>query len=291
MRWLKRSVLLCLLIVVVTPAPAHAWFEWLDRLSGPGYWWGGKVDVRALCFGPKIPADSSGSTFEEFSENVARLRKVNESLRVVKPRELDEIEMELMTLTESGFRGGTRSRLVTRYQTAKNQVATAASFAGAPGILYSLCSPDRVRSFALEFGLTLMGAPGDPKFANNQAIGMATFTTGLTYRVPLSVDADVIDLGTNVGGYLFFSEALRPVSGFMMEPFIDLHLPTSWQMNGSKWEKFFGRFTVRSGLTFFPGGFKAGTFGPGTPEISGKEANPSVTVFFRVNNPAKRVAP
>ena len=291
MRSLSRSVLLCVFIVVVTPGPAHAWFEWLDRFSGPGYWWGGKVDVRALCFGPKIAAGSTAPTFEEFSRNVAQLRRIDESLRVLKSDELGQIESELRQLSALRFEGSARNRLVSSLQAAQDEVGRSARFAAAPGILYSLCSPDRVRTFALEFGVTGLVAPGDEKFADGEKIWMSTFTVGLSYRIPLSVDSDVIDLGTNLGTYRFYSDKLRPFSGLVIEPFVDLHLPTRWQMEGSKMEQFFGRFTVRGGLTFFPGGFAADKFGPGTPEISGKEANPSITVFFRVNNPAKRAAP
>ena len=50
MRSFKVSVLLGALLVIMMPAPAHAWFGWLDNLSGPGYFIGDEVEIRLFCF-------------------------------------------------------------------------------------------------------------------------------------------------------------------------------------------------------------------------------------------------
>jgi len=55
MRSFERSVVLCALILALTPAPAQAWFEWLDYLSGPGPFYGYKIDVRVWCSGAPAP--------------------------------------------------------------------------------------------------------------------------------------------------------------------------------------------------------------------------------------------
>jgi hypothetical protein len=46
--WL--TILICLAVQLAAPAPAHAWIGWLDRLSGPGPFWGGEFDFRIVCF-------------------------------------------------------------------------------------------------------------------------------------------------------------------------------------------------------------------------------------------------
>jgi hypothetical protein len=61
-RWL---VTLGLFVAMLMPAPAFAWFGWLDKLSGAGPFWGLLFDVRAVCFGqeydgPKL-ADALGA--------------------------------------------------------------------------------------------------------------------------------------------------------------------------------------------------------------------------------------
>ena len=50
MRSLKASILAGALLVLMVPAPAHAWFGWLDNLSGPGPFHGLEFDVRLACF-------------------------------------------------------------------------------------------------------------------------------------------------------------------------------------------------------------------------------------------------
>ena len=321
MRWFTRSVLLGLLIVVVTPAPAHAWFEWLHRLSGPGPWYGLKVDVRAVCFGPSMSAlapaarplnqlrkdlDDPGTFVQaekEVRRRIAELRKINQSLNVLDGSELYAIENQIdrFLLFRANRFSLTGNRVVSADPSIETQmVAVDQSFTdlerfqaqfeeplmvtALPGIFISLCPQNKLRTFAIELGTTISGTPGTPTYAGDHPIGMVIGTVGLSYRVPLSFDRDIIDIGTNVGGAVFYSDGFTPVYTFAIEPFVDLHLPTSFQLSDSKWERFFGRFTVRGGLQFFPGGFKAAEFAaqPGIPDISGREATPSVTVFFRI---------
>jgi hypothetical protein len=46
MRSYKLTLILCGLMLLITPAKAHAWWELLDYLSGPGPFVGPRVDVR-----------------------------------------------------------------------------------------------------------------------------------------------------------------------------------------------------------------------------------------------------
>jgi hypothetical protein len=52
MRSFKLTVVLCSLMVLLAPRPAHAWWEYIDYLSGPGRFHGQKFDFRVWCLGP-----------------------------------------------------------------------------------------------------------------------------------------------------------------------------------------------------------------------------------------------
>src|SRR5262249_46320276 len=56
MRTLKTTVGFLVLFVLLSPAPAHAWWGWLDELSGPGRFRGPQFDFRLVCFGPSSEA-------------------------------------------------------------------------------------------------------------------------------------------------------------------------------------------------------------------------------------------
>jgi ABC-type sugar transport system substrate-binding protein len=50
MRTFKATLFLAVFLLI-GPAPAQAWFGWLDDLSGPGPFWGQQYEVRIACFG------------------------------------------------------------------------------------------------------------------------------------------------------------------------------------------------------------------------------------------------
>ena len=308
MRWLNRSLLLCLVILVVTPAPAHAWFEWLDRLSGPGRWLGAKIDVRAFCFGNRKPVEqvrariveATRKTFALNIRNSTELQAVeDEWLAIVK--QLEEMDQGLNVLgglnirsrvtesfnvlrglkTERVSEADVRSLEASALQGLDNIRKVLAAIATG-GIFVSLCSEEQKRSFGVEFGSSWLWTGANEQFANDESVALKTFTVGLSYRIPLPPSSDVVDLGTNIGVASFSSKGFNAFDTMTIEPFVDLHLPTALRLSESQAQRILSRFTVRAGLVFFPKGFDAGTFGPSTPRISGSEANPSITVYYNV---------
>jgi hypothetical protein len=311
MRSLRRPVLLCLFIMVMIPARADAWFEWLDRLSGPGGWYGVKLDVRALCFGKPMPLERTDARLRSLAD---RLKKLNRSERSsVQPletelleivRELEAMDAGLGVLRDMNLEQAVRSAfqplkgrtgvvteeevkevsdIQARVIRASSDLRTARAAITSGGIFVSLCS-ERRRTFALELGFTGLGTGGDEQFARNEPIYMTTATVGLSYRLPLPATRDAVDLGTNVGSYRFYSQGFDDFSGLIIEPYVDFHLPTAYTLSESKTERVLSRFTIRTGLVFFPGGFNSAQFASasGKDDISGREASPSVTVFFRL---------
>lgn len=59
MRRLCVTVLFGVLIQVVFAPPAHAWFGWFDRLSGPGPFKGLQLEAHLICFGPSVQFTSA----------------------------------------------------------------------------------------------------------------------------------------------------------------------------------------------------------------------------------------
>lgn len=137
MCWLRRSVLLCLLIIVVTPAPAHAWFEWLHRLSGPGHWWGTKVDVRAFCFGKPTQVEQIKSRIEEVTRAMHTLDLRNQpGFRTLQTEwlgiidQLEAMDAGLNVVDEQTLRSGVTASFGRLSSTAAERVN---ELAGSPG--------------------------------------------------------------------------------------------------------------------------------------------------------------
>ena len=311
MRGLNRSVLLCLVIMIVTPAPAHAWFEWLDRLSGPGRWLGAKIDVRAFCFGERKPVQQLKARIDEATKNIYSLN-VRDTIAVETSRkEWESIVKELERVAnELGIAGSMHARADVTWFFAPDRISKlervsdddVTKLAGsalddldiirnalvamtAGGIFVSLCPEDQQRSFAIEFGSSWLWTGANEQFADDHSIALKTFTVGLSYRLPLPPCGDVVDLGTNVGVASFSSKGFNAFDTLVVEPFFDLHMPTKSRVSSSKAARALSRLTLRTSWVFFPKGFEAGDFGPLAGHISGSEANLSFTVYYNVRFP------
>jgi hypothetical protein len=71
MRRLGLALTLCLLAHLALPSPAHAWWHWIDELSGPGPFNGFEVDLRLVCFSEQV---ATKKVDEERDDN-QRLKK------------------------------------------------------------------------------------------------------------------------------------------------------------------------------------------------------------------------
>jgi hypothetical protein len=63
---------LVMVLMLLKPSPAHAWFGWLDEWSGPGGWFGVFVDLRLVCFGPKLGLEGIGDQLDAAAVNLTR---------------------------------------------------------------------------------------------------------------------------------------------------------------------------------------------------------------------------
>ena len=56
----------CVVVQLAAPAPAQAWWDWLDQLSGPGPFWGVDLSYRLICI-----ADTEASHANVSTDNIA----------------------------------------------------------------------------------------------------------------------------------------------------------------------------------------------------------------------------
>ena len=311
MRWSKRSVVLCLLALVLTPARADAWFEWLDYLSGPGRWYGYKVDLRVWCSGPQAPwkglrevldhaiVDSLSSQPEfrgrapgEWDTVFDKLIDSNHALPLADQQtfegeittmrgvlQLNLAGTELRAVPPDVVKmGEDLHRVLDRFERAAASIAST-------GIFLSLCKNDRTRAFAVELGFTSLQSLSNPAYARDHSIRLHTITAGLSYRIPLPPDRDIIDVGANIGMYRFSSRGFDAFAGLIVEPvFVDLHGPTRL-VHAAGLKQLGALFTLRLSLVYFPAGFDGAQFAsaPSKPtRISGRDASKSATVFFNL---------
>ena len=73
MRTFKTSFLLLAVFLLIAPAPAQAWWGWLDELSGPGPWMFGDLQYRIVCIEDRgSDAQAFGATDKNQRPNVLR---------------------------------------------------------------------------------------------------------------------------------------------------------------------------------------------------------------------------
>jgi hypothetical protein len=303
MNWLTRSVVLCVLILTLTPAPAQAWFELLDYLSGPGRWYGLKADFRIWCSGQEAPWKGLRDLVDNTVLETLKRRDVSADWTKIRGKLVDSNEV-LPLFNKQDYLATLDKRMQIALSPTRESVfdpeaflrlrefvhaqidtfeRTSASIATI-GIFISFCKSDRTRSVAVELGYTTLQTNSNPDFAQDHTIRLNTITAGLSYRLPLPPDRDIVDIGFNAGLYNFSSRGFDAFSGLILEPFVDLHGPSDL-INEPGLKKIGGLLTARFGLVFFPGGFDGSQFAsaPSRPEtIRGSEPTPSVTIFFNL---------
>jgi len=330
MRSFKLTLILCGLMLLVTPTKAHAWWELLDYLSGPGPFVGPRVDVRWCP--PKSEKDLDPQA--KLSDLDGQLRAVAKLLTGFDNRPLDsDLRSSFLPLLNpliaisTGLKTmKTNFPIITDQQVkavadkvtdldnltkAANppsdarsqgillvvQAIAAADLAfdalknglisiGATGVLVSLCNPDKVRTVALDGGVSVMHSFSDDTWANGHTIWMYELSAGITIR-PYStrnVDHDYFDFGAMAGGYFFSSAGMqKTVKTFVIQPFVDVHAPTTL-VNATGPKYWLSQFTLRVGFPIFGSAIPASDFnGVDQKDIEKVEAKRlTFTVYYNV---------
>ena len=182
---------------------------------------------------------------------------------------------------------GEAIRLLDRAVAAVNSQARKAATLAGSGIFVSFCSPEKARRWSVELNLNhWRQKERDPNYAGGENISMFSFMPSVTRNVFENKPYDVLDAGVGVGGYLFRSKGFDDFGGWMIEPRLDIHAPTSWSNHPRNHPKRIASMvSLRVGLMIVSG-FEADAFaatGDKAVKIEA-EANPTWGVFVNLNS-------
>lgn len=283
------------LVQTMMPTPAYAWWEKLEKLSGPGPFSGLAVDFRVACFGEISPdaTRAEAATREAIAATAAaKLTKADESsewqLAEFKWAAAAAAWGRALGMTPEAVDGtGTlrnraekQEQLGTDLRRAYRARSTATS---AAGVDWSLCDPLKQQRWAVDVGWSNLRASGSSDYAR-EPIHLDTLIATVSLRVFASTKWDVLDIGAGAGGYWFTSGSpeasptetsagFASLNGVVLQPVrISFHAPSNWSAlrvdkGASRTKVFLGRIAAvpsfAFGLTRFPAGFDPGAFGTG----------------------------
>jgi hypothetical protein len=304
-RRLGLMLALCLAIEASAPPPASAWFGWVDKWSGPGPFTGELYEVRVKCFGDSAPepqeimrliTEARLATPATFKDSWNRLADALEQVgKVFGLPEASSLADKTRSYAQTAPVNGARDTATTSdpnellraaVATANLHARKAATLSGS-GIFLSFCAPDKSRRWSIELNMNYWrNKQRDANYAGGEDISMFTFMPSITRNVFENKRFDVLDAGVGVGGYQFRSAGFDDFTGWMIEPRLDLHGPTSWSNHPrSDVRRIASMLSIRLGLMIV-GGFEADAFaatGDKAVKIDA-EANPTVAVFVNMNS-------
>lgn len=312
-RRIGMMLALCLAIEASAPAPALAWFGWLDEWSGPGKFWGVLYEARLLCFGPDsgiaavLESVERAQVATRFSLASQQTKTLTVDSSVVKPwldalvelrdaqirwnapkiyrnavsdmiQKFEKRETILLADVESVV----HQAIVSRGGQIDTMVGT--------GMLWSACSDKKERRVSIELNVNDWHGfdnQNNNKFSGGTSIRLITVMPSVTWRVLPNRKADMFDLGIAAGYYAFSSKGFESVDGFIVEPVrLDVHAPPSWAAYPrTDIRRVAAMVTFRAGVMTIPKGFAADAFAPGSHHGPiDAEIVPTIGLFFNLNS-------
>lgn len=299
-----RIALLMLCAVTIewaAPPPAHAWFGWLDKFSGPGRFHGFEFDLRLYCFG-------EANALKAFRERLATARYITATLgrsaEVLSPWEvtasrrgaaeawagvlvaLGELERDFPAIdimsAEKEAKGwlakftppaNAAERIpldnvgspTPHLDEIENQAAQIGRSLNTRGALWAVCSPDKRRRWSVEFDVAEYRSYGaQPLVAGGEQVRLVTVMPALTYSL-----FDMVDVGAGVGAYRFSSRGFDTFSGAIAAPLrLSLHAPRAAFGRRAPYWRFVSSLEGRFVLFLVPSGFGARVFDSSAGEAS-----------------------
>ena len=193
------TTLCAVLLELAIPTPAHAWWEYIEQLSGPGKFYGWDIQFRVYCV----------------VEKVTNTKKDGESNQV------DETQVKRFTPTSAGI-------VVSFCRGQKKEVDAADAD----------IETYYPRRLSVDIAARFLSAK-DGEFANGQPIDLTILEPSVSMNVLNHWPKwDFVDLGAGAGAYWFASSEFPTFSGFILDPArIEFHPTTA--MKESKWSAAF----------------------------------------------------
>lgn len=284
-----------LLLQAMMPRPAYAWWEKLEKLSGPGPFSGLAVDFRVACFGEISPdaTKAEAATREAIAATAtARLSTLDDSaewqLAQFKWRTAANaweraLGMALAPVDGAGTLSARAAKQEERATQLRNMYRARSTATSAAGVDLSLCDPLKHQRWALDLGWSGLRAGASDAYSNS-SIHLDTLIATVSLRVFASTKWDVVDIGAGAGSYWFTSgsaagpptengDGFSSLNGVVLQPVrISFHAPSNWsalqrETGGSGAKVVLARIaavpSVAFGLSRFVGGFEPGEFGDG----------------------------
>ena len=225
MERLCRLVCACVLLQLLAPAPAHAWWDWLEEFSGPGPWKGLVFGARLMCFVAERaePDDTTLGFMAQLDEESQKRAKETEVQRI---RGLGAAGLVYSACGLDERRRDDINRDVIQWRRA-----------------------------SIELGMRFLWTH-DERFANGRRISLTTIEPSFSWSLIDNPSGNVIDYRIGAGFYWVSSREFPSVTGTFLEPVrLDIHAPRK----SPKWARI---PLFRIGLLVFPRGFEPDVFLP-----------------------------
>jgi hypothetical protein len=312
---------LAMVLVLLMPSPAMAWFGWLDEWSGPGGWFGVLIDVRLVCFGPQVGVSAAKDqwTKAKASWRDAEMQQragspptvVNAQLLEAYRYYINALNLLEQAQLRAGVSGPERQTVedwknaekdgarsdVTQIQTVLRElqgreaqldtmyrnIERHIEIQVGTGVFISLCSPQETRRASIEINANQWFTKDDA-YVNNNLMWFSTIAPSFTWKVASRAEHDFLDIGASAGVYTVRAKGLTSFAGFVIEPIrADIHGPTAWHSSTNGWKRFASIVTLRAGLTMFPAGFEPGALAPTDKSLTRikPELIPTYGIFFK----------
>ncbi len=257
-RRLGLIIAFCLVIQASTPAPALAWFGWLDEWSGPGGFWGLLYEMRLVCFGEQSGVRQIEAAYTRAQRSTLQARAaganataadlataITDWLEVVRSLQAAQAhwqgstkyqkEVTNLATTLEGLMSGGAEAQKAAIANPKNIVADVHAVlgpvlngiagqviaAGGTGMFWSACSDDKERRLSIELNIDDWRGiknENNSSFSGGTSVRMITIMPSVTWSVIANKKYDVVDLGVAAGYYSFTSKGFETVNGFIAEP-------------------------------------------------------------------------
>jgi hypothetical protein len=270
MRRFGLIIAFCLLFQAV-PTRADAWLGYILRLSGPGPFTGVDVNVRAICFGPRIDEKRLAllqSTTAPIVNPAARAVAAPDVAAALAEwqRLRSDFGLEQKNGSDLAFLqklvADTPSEIETRKE---DNVALSST-----GVEISLCSATVKRRVSVDVQTGYWWSfknDNDRQYANGERIKLTMLVPSISWRVVPNDRFDVVDVSTGGGAYWFSSKGFEGFHGAVLQPVrVEIHGPSSWAKK--KWSESLRLLSIPTfsvGGFVFPAGFERAVFNPSTP--------------------------